>query len=429
MRQLTIEAPRGRGKEVIEIAQKHEGVNLAILEGKNGEGKPIDVVMVNLPNRKVEDVLDQLQPIPNIHINLIPRGVLSLKPPPEETPQKVTEVRNLSPIEVFLQGLQSIGSWSGFLSYAAVAGVVVWIGLYTNTVFLLTASMLIAPFASPAMNTAIATARGDKILLWRSLLRYFSALSVTISVTAILSFILQQEVATSLMVATSEISSVSVFLPLAAGFAGALNLVQSERSSLVAGAAIGVLVAASLAPPAGLVGMALVLTRWEMVKSAIFLLLLQLFGINFSAALVFRLHGLTPTGARYKRGKQWVFLTSLGVTVAALMGLLTWQFSDTPNLQRSTRSQYAYAEIQQVINDSDLVYLVNAEVEFTRPDIQGQNTLLCMIYVQRREGVELSEEVIKSRLSSLIRQQLLEQGFEVTPLINITIFDPPTPFP
>jgi uncharacterized membrane protein len=36
--------------------------------------------------------------------------------------------------------------------------------------------MLIAPFAGPAMNAAIATARGDGKLLRRSLFRYFSAL-------------------------------------------------------------------------------------------------------------------------------------------------------------------------------------------------------------------------------------------------------------
>ncbi|MGH2416529.1 MAG: DUF389 domain-containing protein, partial [Microcystaceae cyanobacterium] len=44
---------------------------------------------------------------------------------------------------------------------------------------LLVAAMLIAPFAGPAMNTAIATAWGDRKLLWRSILRYFAALSVT----------------------------------------------------------------------------------------------------------------------------------------------------------------------------------------------------------------------------------------------------------
>jgi uncharacterized membrane protein len=137
---------------------------------------------------------------------------------------------------------QSVGSWKGFLGYAAVAGFVVWIGLYTNTTYLLVAAMLIAPFAGPAMNVAIATARGDRQLLWRSIVRYFAALAVTIAVAAALSLILRQDIATSLMIERSQISSVAVLLPLAAGAAGALNLVQSDRSSLVSGAATGMYV-------------------------------------------------------------------------------------------------------------------------------------------------------------------------------------------
>lgn len=55
------------------------------------------------------------------------------------------------------------------------------------------------------------------------------------------------------MLQNSQISIAAVLLPLAAGAAGALNLFQSERSSLVSGAATGMLVAASLAPPAGII--------------------------------------------------------------------------------------------------------------------------------------------------------------------------------
>ncbi len=149
---------------------------------------------------------------------------MALKPPASEAAQQVKDVEHRSPIEVFLSGLQSVGSWKGFLGYAAAAGFVVWIGLFTNTSYLLVAAMLIAPFAGPAMNVAIATARGDRHLLQRSLLRYFAALAVTIVVAGALSLILQQEVTTSLMNATSTVSAVAVLLPLVAGAAGALNL-------------------------------------------------------------------------------------------------------------------------------------------------------------------------------------------------------------
>jgi uncharacterized membrane protein len=92
-----------------------------------------------------------------------------------------------------------------------------------------------------------------------------------------------QRIASEQMISTSMISSVTVLLPLVAGAAGALNLSQSDRSSLVSGAATGMLVAASLAPPAGTIGMASAIGEWDLVRTGVFVLLLQLVGINLSA--------------------------------------------------------------------------------------------------------------------------------------------------
>lgn len=424
MRQLIIQVPRDCGKKVFDLATTHQGVNLSQTEAMSGEDA-VDLVTVHLPNRAVEEFLEQIQDLPNVHITLLPSGVIALRPPADKAPEQVKQVQVRSPIEIFLSGLQSVGSWTGFLSYAAVAGIVVWIGLYTNTSYLLVAAMLIAPFASPAMNTAIATARGDWHLLWRSILRYFAALAVTILVAGGLSLILRQEIATTLIVERSQISTVAVLLPLAAGAAGAINLVQSERSSLVSGAATGMLVAASLAPPAGIVGMATAIGRWDMVINGLFLLLLQLFGINVSAALLFRLYGLSVRESRYSRGKKGLFPIALTVTAIALVGLLTWQFSNPPELERSSRAQRANAEIQDVIQQEELADLVEANIRFTRPSIPGQNTLLCVVYVQRAEGVTLPSEEIRSRLTQAIQTRLRERGFNVTPLVDVSVLEPP----
>ncbi|MFE4107941.1 DUF389 domain-containing protein [Almyronema epifaneia] len=424
MRQLLIQVPRGQGAQVLSLAQKHQGANLAQLEAKEPD-RVIDLVIAYLPNRQVEKLLDDLEALPAVKVTLVPSGMMPLQPPADEAPQQVTNVQARSPIEIFLAGLQSIGSWSSFLAFAAIAGVIVWIGLFTNSSFLLVAAMLIAPFAGPAMNVAIGTARGDRRLLRRSLLRYFCALAVTIATAALLSLVFNQQNATNAMVANSQISVVAVLLPLTAGAAGALQLVQSERSSLVSGAAVGMLVAASLAPPAGLVGMSLALGEWDMAKSGAFLLILQLAGINLAGAAVFRLYGLSPQGARYKRGDRIVFPVVLALTGTILAGLLTWQFSQPPNLQRSSRVQSAVEVIQNTLQQDDTVYLVEANVRFTRASIPGQNTLLGVIYVQPQAQTSLSDQTLSERLSRQIQQDLLAQGFNVTPLINVIVLSPP----
>ena len=424
MRQLLIEVPKGQGDTVLQLAQKFQGANLSQIAANSNRGA-IDLVIVYLPNSQVEEFLGNLENIEQLHVTLFPQGTMPLQPPVEEVPDKVMDVQPKSPLEVFLAGLQSVGSWKGFIGYAIAGGVVVWIGLYTNSSFLLVAAMLIAPFAGPAMNTAIATSRGDGMLLRKSLIRYISSITVTIIVTCLLSFIFNQELATNSMIESSKVSAVAVLLPLVGGAAGALNLVQSERSSLVSGTAVGMLVAAALAPPAGTTGMAISLGRWGMALNGVFLLVLQLVGINIAAAIVFRLYGLSATGARYKRGRKWVFPVTLAITSAILIALLSLQFSSGTNLQRSSLEQRANAEVQKVIDDSDLAKLVRSNVSFTRANIEGQDTLLCLIYVQRPEDVILSDREISDRLTKLVQSSLMQKDFSATPLVSVSVLEPP----
>ncbi|HEV2123916.1 MAG TPA: TIGR00341 family protein [Chloroflexota bacterium] len=424
MRQVYAQVPRGRGGEALEMAKRLDGANLALIEGDGSNG-PVDLLIAYMPNQRVEELVRELQELPDLHLTLTPQGTMPLHPPEAEAAQQVREVQWRSPLEVFLSALQSLGSWRGFLGYAALGGVVVWIGLLTNTIFLLTAAMLLAPFAGPAMNLAIATARGDWRLAGRSVLRYLTSLVVTIVVTAVLSLIFRLEVATGTMIDTSTISIVAVLLPLAAGAGGALNLVQSERSSLVSGAATGMLVAASLAPPAGTIGMASVLGEWEMVRSGFFLLLLQLVGINLAGSVVFRLAGLNAKGTRYSRGTWWIFPVILAATAVALVALLVWQWSSPPNLRHASRAARAVEEVQSVVEQSGLASLVEADVRFTRANIPGQNTLLAVVYVQRDASLALPSEVIRTRITQRIQARLLQEGFNVTPLVDVQVLDPP----
>lgn len=424
MRQLLVQVPKGHGGSVMEIAEGLEAVNTARFEAQSSK-EALELVFVHVSNGKVGPLIDRLQEIPELHVTLVPQGVISLKPPAEHAPEQVTDVEERSPLEVFLGGLQQVGSWKGFLGYAAAAGVVVWIGLFTNTIYLLTAAMLIAPFAGPAMNVAIGTARGDQVLLRQGVVRYFAALAVTVAVTFLLSLLMGQEIATQQMIERSQLSVVAVLLPLVAGAAGALNLVQSDRSSLVSGAATGMLVAASLAPPAGMVGMASAIGEWDMVVSGLFVLILQLVGINLGGSLIFRAFGLSARGVRFERGKRWLFPIVLAVTGAMLAGLLYLQFSSPPEFQRSSRSQRAAATIQTLINESRLVEPVETNVRFTRADIASQNTLLAVLFVQKRDGVEQPDEEIRRDLTLQVQARLLEEGFNVTPLVSVTVLEPP----
>lgn len=421
MRRLVVTVPSGRAPDVLEAARANGAEGVVTLQGE-ADGSSVDVVLVETANRELEGLVDQLGAIDRMRLSMFPHGVLGLKPPAEEAPDQVVDVTLRSPLEILLDGLQSIGSWRGFLAYAAVAGIVVWIGLITNTVYLLTAAMLIAPFAGPAMNTAIGTARGDVALLRRSVVRYASALAVGVATAWLLTILFSFEQPTEQMLAATSISRTAVLLPLVAGAAGAINLGQSERSSLVSGAATGLLVAAALAPPAGVVGMAAAMGRWELVTSGAFLLGIQLVGINLSGALVFRLLGLGPRGVRFARGRTGVGVASGVASVLLLAGFLFWQFVGPVSLERSSLAQRAEQDVHRVLSEVDEAVLLEVEARFTRSGPPGEATMLVTAYV--RHGGDGAVDQLEQELERMVARTLAERVDDTTQVVDITVLRP-----
>ncbi len=167
MRQLILKIPTGNKEQVLNAVEEFNGKNTIFLPNDKH-----DVFHVYLPNEVVNDFLKRIDEFEEPEVNFNPRGVISLYPPASEAPDQVADVQPKSSLEIYLGGIQSVGSMFGLIGYSFVAGIIVWIGLFTTTSFLLVAAMLVAPFAGPAMNAALATAAGKKTLLKSSLSRY-----------------------------------------------------------------------------------------------------------------------------------------------------------------------------------------------------------------------------------------------------------------
>jgi uncharacterized hydrophobic protein (TIGR00271 family) len=415
MRPVFIQVPEGNGSTVIDIALRHKAKNLNLVKGIN-EDKSVDIVTTYISNSRIEALTEELNSITDVQITIYPQGVLPLYPPQSEAPDQAVDVELRSPIEIFLSGLQSIGSWKGFTGYAILTGIVVWIGLYTNTGYLLVAAMLIAPFAGPAMNTAIATARGDSVLLKNSIRRYFAAIGITIFISWLITLLFGQNITTELMVERSKISSAALLLALSAGAAGGINLIQSERDSLVSGAAVGMLVAASLAPPAGMVGMAAAMNRWDISLSGIFLILLQLAGINFTGAIIFKLAGLKSKGPRYNRGKKHIITTSFAITILILLFLAYWQFSTPVEFERASISKTAAQDIKEIIEADNNFTFIDLDARFTRTDTD-ENLLLLTIYLVSKSGDTDTTASVEKEILSRIKTE------NITPLLNFIFLE------
>ena len=428
MRQLTIQVEQGLGEDIRDLLQSHNAVNISQLQVGRGEER-YDFVIAYIENNAVGEVLAELESFEDLEVVLFPDEVIPFEPPISEAVQELRDIAPRSPVEIYLNALQSIGRWPSFLGYAAIGAAIVWSGFFTNTVYLIIASMLISPFAGPAMNVALASAAGDRTLLGRSVLRYLAALAVTSLVTGGLSLLLSQNTVTGLMQGVSEVSAVAALLPLSAGAVAALTLVQSEGSNLISAAATGIAVAASLAPPAGLIGMSIAIGRWDILDNALFVLGLQLIGINLTGAAVFRLYGVTPDLVRLRQGKARTFYLSLAVSLIALIGLVAWQFSGPLRLQRSSEETRTAQVVEEAVADMGFAELVHVETRFRGHDSSEQRELLVITYVRPTEETTLTIEEIKSYARNQIEHALLDVEGTIVPLVEVNVVEAPARVP
>ncbi|HSO27967.1 MAG TPA: hypothetical protein VLS48_07840, partial [Anaerolineales bacterium] len=158
-----------------------------------------------------------------------------------------------------------------------------------------------------------------------------------------------------------------------------------------------------------------------------FLLILQLVGINLGGTIMFRISGMNSSGYRYKRGKSAIFYVSLAATIAALAGLLFFQFSSQPMLQRTTRAAVALEDIQQAVEDHGMVNLVEATARFTRPKAGANRpeSLLGVVYVEPKPEFNLPESFIAESVTIAIQDYIMDRDYNVIPLISVTVVEPP----
>lgn len=411
-----VQVPEGRGGEVVDAARRHGATNVATVAARDDDG-PIDLVVVHVPTRELGDVLDTLYGIPELRAAFSPENTLALHPPLTDADQQATEPGNRAPLEVLLDSLSSISSWQGFLGHTLLASGLVWVALMTDTAYLLVAAMLVAPFAGPAVNGALGAAHGDRHLLAQGIGRFLAGVAIMVTASAALSLLAGQAVVTPLMAEVARVPLIAVLLPVIGGFTAALHLVLSQRASLVTGAAVGTLVAAALAPSAGVVGMAAVVGRWGMAGDALFELVLQLAGILLSGAVLFRVGGaLGPSASRALQGRAGVFPITAVLAAVVTLGLVGWQLT-SPGLQHERTMQRARQLVQQVVDDAPRASFVSSDVRMAENGPGGRRTLVGRVYA--------TGEADGSALASDIERALADEDLSVVPLMDVSMLSPP----
>lgn len=166
--------------------------------------------------------------------------------------------------------------------------------IFTDSVPLVIASMIVAPLAMPILAVGLGLAAGSMRLVRSSMLLLLVACSVAVLVAVVSAVLVGNERAADHYITFSGNRTIAVLVAMVSGAIGAYGLVRPKVGSVITGIAIAV----SLMPPLVAAGIGLVPGGTTNGHDALELFLLNVAGILLASSVVFRLLGVGATHQR-----------------------------------------------------------------------------------------------------------------------------------
>ena len=428
MRQLHLHDIRPEQVEqIIAIAGRHRVRHPTVLQTRPPDGEPRATLLLHLPNDALGAFLEDLRRhAGETAFTFQPVGAIPIHPPLSEIQEQVRDVSSLSTIELVLSSLQSIGSWKGMLLYSLFSGVVAAYGVIFNVVYLLVAAMLINPMGAPAMVAVIGLAVGDVRMFGRGGARFAASLVVQAAAAAALGAVYGLDFSTETIEQVTALSSLAVVLALVAGAAGAQSQIQSERDSLVSGSAAGFMVAAALAPPAAVLGLALPIARMDYAALMGFLLLVQFVAIALGGWLTLLIFGVAPGDAAAPRGSARGRAVLAAVVIIAVVAATAWQLRQEPRFLKADLSRDAVRLARQSVEGVANVGLVEASARFTRSELERHTGegLLVQLTLERLDSSGAGDDALTQQVRSGVADRIRARMPGVVPFVDVTLLPP-----
>ena len=423
MRQLQLRLDSARTDEALRIAEEHGALVNTVLPANRGDEDVL--ILLTLPNDRVGAFVGAIEErIGQAAFVLIPFGALPLQTPLGDIEAEVEDVSALSPIELVLSSLQSIGSWRGMLLYSVLAGVIGAYGVIFEIGYLLVGAMLVNPMGAPAVVAVIALAIGDARMFGRGGVRFGVSLATQAAAALALAVAYGLQVSTAMMEQIANLSAWAVLLALAAGAAGAHAQVRSERDSLVSGTAAGFMVAAALAPPAAVLGLSIAIGRWDYTGLMVFLLALQFVAIALGGWLALAAFGIRPGDPTVGRGTAHV-RTALAAGLAIVTAALVWwQVEQAPGMVKGDLSRDALVLVREAVETVPEAAMIEATARFTRSDLdraEGE-ALLIQIHVEALPG---TAEAVESAVRRAVQEAIRATMPGVVPFVDVVSLSGP----
>ncbi len=210
----------------------------------------------------------------------------------------------------------------------AISALVATAGVLLDSVSVMVGSMVIAPLLGPSMATSVATVIDDEDLFVTS--ARMQLIGASVSVVSALSFALfvrytniglgTIDVAESLKLSIhSSPTLLLVTVALCAGVAGGVSLSTTGMTSLV-----GVMIAAAVMPPIGVMGVGLAWMHPTVVLGAAAVVLVNILAINLGAIVTLWYFGYHPGNLSDIRRTRSVMLRRILALIVLIGGLVAF---------------------------------------------------------------------------------------------------------
>lgn len=423
MRLVQIQVPLEHADRLRSLAASYSAVWSSLVRAERAEGEQTVLLSVSASNDRIgELVAAVIEQIPGSELVLVPRGVLPVEPPLDEVDRHVHQVTRRSTLELVLSSLQSLGSWRGMLLYALLSGVVAAYAVVFDAVYLLVAAMLIAPMGAPAIVSVVGISIGDLRMSGRGAARFTVSVAVLVLAAAAFGALAGLDQSTETMEQLTSISRWSALLAVVAGAAGAQSQIQSDRSSLVTGTATGFLVAAALSPTSAVLGLSVVIGRWDQASVMTFQLTLQFFAIATGGWLVLTVFGVRPGDPTVGRGTRRSRSVLIGGVSAAVVGLIALQSAAGASYAKADLSRRAVSIVREAVREVPGARLVTVSARFTGPVDLTRRTgpLLVTIAIAPGVGGPEPADEVEQRVAAAARAALAHRIEGIAPFVVVT---------
>ncbi|MFW5976842.1 MAG: TIGR00341 family protein [Bacillota bacterium] len=395
----------GEGKEAVDLLNT---LGIDIEDYKLIESKSGDLLIINLLYGNTDVLLDNLTTAFDFEEDEA-RSLVIFTPDTVIPRNKKKEEK-----ETFTSTRESLITYAHensqlnleFITLIIVSAIIATLGLLLDNVAIIVGSMVIAPMLGPILGITVGIVLGEADLIKQGVSSEIIGTVVAIMVGFIIGIIIPEiEITNSLEIRTLP-TLADLLIALSAGAASAYSLMKGKLTSLV-----GVMVAASLIPVTGTIGIGISLGRQDMIVGALLLLIGNFLGLILANTLVLYLEGLRPQiwykhKAKKIVKKSVIFIVISVILLSIPLGILTIY-------------QFYLEKPVEIVEDIIHENLVN-EREYKIDSIEIEGNLISVYMYSERKLEQGTMSEIKRDIANSLEEEY-NVNFKIIPVEELSV--------